>query len=436
MSTFAEHTSTSTETTTSNFFEHLPVEPPNPILGIASDCNNDPYPEKINLTIGAYRNEQGKPHVLPCMAEAWERVKIHPQYQHFEYLPQDGLSEFVELSRKFMFGESLLTQKHSQIYSMQTVAGTAAVRLGAEFLLKVSRLHSTTSPTSDRLAIGEIAIPNVTWQNHPAIMNAVGFQIKTYRYLANNGVDFDFQAMIEDLRQLVKGTIVLLHACAHNPSGCDPTPEQWQEIFQVMSEHELIAFFDNAYQGFTSGDSEQDAYAVRLFTQRAEHVPVIVACSFSKNFGLYGERLGALHVVCRDAEQAKRSAAILRAQARVLYSTCPSLGARLVATILADERLKAQWEEDCRAMAQRLGSIRMNLREKLIEHHVKGNWDHIVIQRGMFSYSGIPAEAVDKLRTEHHIYLLRDGRISLAGLNSSNIDRFAHCCALVLGTNN
>lgn len=412
--------------TSTAFFANLPLEPPNPILGIANDCNNDPYPDKINLTIGAYRNDHGKPHVLPCMTEAWERVKVNPQYQHFEYLPQDGLPEFVDVARTFMFGSHY---NKPCIYSMQTVAGTAAVRLGAEFLLKVSRLHAPQSNNGT-----SIAIPNVTWQNHPAIMNAVGFTVRTYRYLASNGVDFDFDSMIQDLQLLPIGTIVLLHACAHNPSGCDPSPDQWREIMSVMEQHKLIAFFDNAYQGFTSGNAEQDAYAVRLFTQRAHAIPVVVACSFSKNFGLYGERLGVLHVVCSTQEEAQRSAAILRAQARVLYSTCPSLGARLVATILTDERLKNQWEDDCRSMASRLESIRIALRKKLIDHKVKGNWDHIVKQRGMFSYTGIPAEAVDRLRADHHIYLLRDGRISLAGLNDKNIDRFAYCCAEVLGT--
>ncbi len=420
---------------TESFFANLPVEPPNPILGIANDCNNDPFTEKINLTIGAYRDEHGKPHVLPCMAKAWEMVKVNPQYQHFEYLPQDGLPEFVELAKQFMFGHNSPLLQNKQVYSVQTVAGTAAVRLGAEFLLKVSKIHQQHQSPSSSSSPVVIAIPNVTWQNHPSIMNAVGFSVRTYRYLAGNGVDFDFQAMIEDLRQLLPGTIILLHACAHNPSGCDPSPDQWREILSVVEDHQLVPFFDNAYQGFTSGNAEEDAFAVRLFASKAGKVPVVISCSFSKNFGLYGERLGCLHVVCETADEATRSAAILRAQARVLYSTCPSLGARLVSTILANAELKAQWEIDCRAMADRLGSIRTTLRQKLIDYNVKGNWDHIVVQRGMFSYTGIPADAVDRLKIEHHIYLLRDGRISLAGLNDSNIDRFAQCCAEVLGTN-
>lgn len=256
-----------------------------------------------------------------------------------------------------------------------------------------------------------------------------------------SGVAIDFPAMLEDLQSFPAGTIVLLHACAHNPTGCDPSFAQWEEIFRVVKERSLFPFFDNAYQGFTTGDSERDAEAVRLFAERDGGLNMIVACSFSKNFGLYGERVGVLHVIFAESlgekeieTERERCMAMLRAVSRTIYSTCPCQGARIVATILNDAELTAQWQSDCRAMADRLNRMRVLLKQKLEEKRVLGNWVHVTAQRGMFSFSGIKGDAVERLKRDYHIYFLKDGRISIAGLNENNIDRFAQACAEVIGT--
>lgn len=396
-----------------SFFENTPLEPPNAILGVAQECNQDPFPGKINLTIGAYRDETGKSVVLRSVRAAEEHL-FHAKTDH-EYLVQDGHLHFNQLAQELMFGRQI-----PSVFTIQAVAGTGAIRLGADFLRRI-------------LPDAVIAIPEVTWQNHPAIFGAIGFKIAHYRYLAADGCNLDFNGMLEDIRNLPPHSIVLLHSCAHNPSGCDPSEDQWRQLLQVVEENNLLPFFDNAYQGFVSGDPEADAFAVRLFAEKG--IELLAACSFSKNFGLYGERVGALHVLCRNEDEKIRTGSVLRATARLLYSTCPSFGSRIVATILGDPERKRQWLEDCHAMATRLLTVRETLFNALVEKNVKGVWGHVVQQRGMFSYSGIPGWAVKKLKEDHHIYLLNDGRISLAGLNQSNIGRVVDALVTVLGTN-
>jgi aspartate/tyrosine/aromatic aminotransferase len=427
----------------SGYFSDLPIEPPNPVLGLAAECLRDPSPHKINLTVGAYRGDNGLPFVLPSVQQAEVRIAQLPVYQHHEYLPQDGLPEFLDVARDFLFGPALAIAEQ-RVYSIQTVAGTGALRLGAEFLkLASDRLHCQCPTAAPSTAT--IAIPNVTWQNHPVIFNDAGLHVVPYRYLSASGVSFDFDAMLSDLQALSPGTILLLHACAHNPTGCDPSDEQWRAILQVVQARGLLPFFDNAYQGFVSGDPDIDAFAVRLFaaahsspassspSSTLSPLPMAVACSFSKNFGLYGERVGALHVVCPSAVEVPRVAAIVRALARPFWSTCSAHGARLVAVALREFR--AQWVVDCQGMALRVQGVRQALVDKLEAKRVRGRWDHVVTQRGMFSYSGIDAESVDRLKTEFHIYLLRDGRMSISSLNSQNMDRFVEALLSVLGTN-
>jgi aspartate/tyrosine/aromatic aminotransferase len=396
-----------------SFFHNIPFEPPNAILGVAKECADDQCKEKINLTVGAYRDEHGKPYVLPCVAQA-KHVLNSINADH-EYLVQDGYSKFVEVAQELMFGSVL-----PNAYTIQAVAGTGAVRLGADLLKKV-------------LSNAVVGMPDTTWQNHPAIFEAISMPIVTYRYLAADRCNLAFEAMLEDIKNLPPRSILLLHCCAHNPSGCDPTEVQWQQILEVVKENNLLPYFDNAYQGFVSGDPDVDAYAVRLFAEAG--CELLVASSFSKNFGLYGERIGALHVLCRNAEDRGRAAAVIRALARLLYSTCPSYGARIVAHILSDPERKQQWKHDCSGMAHRLLSVRQNLLDLMVAKNVKGSWEHIVKQRGMFSYTGIPAWAVQRLKSEYHIYMLNDGRISLAGLNSSNIVQFVDALVDILGSN-
>jgi aspartate aminotransferase len=401
-----------------SFLKDVVAVPPNIILGISNECNADPDPNKINVTIGVYRTEEGQAYVLPCVREA-EDILNEMNLNH-EYLVQDGLPEFNSSTQRFLFGEDSPLIANKQVYTIQAVAGTGAVRLGKDFV-------KTVYPDA------HFCIPDITWQNHPEILKACGLSFTTYRYLKDDGCTFNYEAMMEDISKLPPKTFVLMHACAHNPSGCDPSDEQWQGIMSVIKEKQLFPFFDNAYQGFVSGDPNQDAYAIRLFAKN--NLEMIVACSFSKNFGLYGERVGALHVVAASEEECKRSATVIRAVARTLYSTCPTFGARIVSFILSDPERRDSWRRDCGTMASRINNIRHQLYTTLVAKKVKGTWEHVIIQRGMFSYTGIKLNHVQELKTKHHVYMLTDGRISLAGLNQGNVDRFVDALVDVLGTN-
>jgi aspartate/tyrosine/aromatic aminotransferase len=402
----------------SDFFRDVRVEPPNSILGVSKECGDDKYEHKINLTIGAYRTEDGKPCVLECVKEA-EEVLFNQHLDH-EYLGQDGLPEFVSAAQKLMFGTDSSILNENRVYSIQSVAGTGSIRLAVDFMKSV--FPNTT-----------VYIPDITWPNHPYVLNAAGYKVEKYRYIDSTGTGFDFAGMLQDLKACPDRSIVLLHSCAHNPTGVDPTEDEWRELLEIFKAKSLFPFFDNAYQGFVSGDPNIDAFAVRTFVEAG--LNLIVACSFSKNFGLYGERLGCVHVVTGNADEKTAVGSQVRALARALYSTCPSYGARLVSLILNDETRNKAWHKQCYEMANRINQVRSLLFHALTERNVKGTWDHIVKQKGMFSFTGIKGDAVLRLKTEYHIYMLMDGRISLAGLNTSNIPVYADALLAILGTN-
>jgi aspartate/tyrosine/aromatic aminotransferase len=400
-------------------FSAVPLAPANPILGLAQDCQEDTFPDKINMTLGAYRSEEGSPVVLPSVRAA--EGKIMDSNMNHEYLKQDGLADFTSACQVLMFGEGASVLAKKQIFTIQSISGTGAIRLGLS-------LMKDFMPN-----IEGIYLPEVTWGNHPAMVKDVGLALNTYRYLDEAGTGLNFAGMLEDIKNIPEGHAVLLHAVAHNPTGVDPTNEDWQDLLKVVQEKKLFVMFDSAYQGFVSGNPNVDAYAVRLFADAG--VEMLVAVSFSKNFGLYGERTGCLHVVSSDDACLKSCASQLRAISRVLYSTCPSFGARIVSTILNDPASKAQWEADCKGMADRLNEVRQLLHTQLGEADVKGTWDHVIKQRGMFSYTGLSKDTVARLRSEYHIYMLTDGRISLAGLNKGNTGRFVQALKEILGTN-
>lgn len=248
----------------------------------------------------------------------------------------------------------------------------------------------------------------------------------------SSGIRLDFTGMMEDLSEIEEGSVVLFHNCAHNPSGIDPTEDQWTQILEVSLCRKFLPFFDNAYQGFVSGNPHKDAFAVRSFASAG--MEMLVACSFAKNFGLYGERVGALHFVASSSDEIPRIASQMRVISRSLYSTCPCYGARIVSYILNDKTRKLAWEAECAEMATRIHSVRSQLYDALIQNGAKGDWSHVKSQRGMFSYTGISADIVAKLRSDFHIYMLSNGRISLAGLNTKNIPRFASAIAQCVGT--
>ena len=303
--------------------------------------------------------------------------------------------------------------------SLQTISGTGAVHLGALFLAKFY-----SPPTSE----GKVVyLSNPTWANHHQIFSNVDLPIKTYPYFSAKTKGLDFDGMIKSLEDATEGSIIVLHACAHNPTGVDPTKEQWKEIAALMKRKALLPFFDCAYQGFASGDLNKDAWAVRHFVEQG--FELVVAQSYAKNFGLYGERAGCFHFVTGPASDAKETAVRVGSQLAILQrseiSNPPAFGARVASLILNDEKLFAGWEENLREMSGRIISMRTALREKLESMKTPGTWKHITEQIGMFSFTGLTEKQVLKMREDAHVYMTKNGRISMAGLNTNNVDYFA-----------
>jgi len=303
--------------------------------------------------------------------------------------------------------------------SLQTISGTGAVHLGALFLAKFYN-----PPTSE----GKVVyLSNPTWANHHQIFSNVELPIKTYPYFSAKTKGLDFDGMIKSLEDATEGSIIVLHACAHNPTGVDPTKEQWKEIAALMKRKALFPFFDCAYQGFASGDLNKDAWAVRHFVEQG--FELVVAQSYAKNFGLYGERAGCFHFVTGPASDAKETAVRVGSQLAILQrseiSNPPAFGARVASLILNDEKLFAEWEENLREMSGRIISMRTALREKLESMETPGTWKHITDQIGMFSFTGLNEKQVLKMREDAHVYMTKNGRISMAGLNTNNVDYFA-----------
>ena len=263
-------------------------------------------------------------------------------------------------------------------------------------------------------------LPNPSWGNHANIFKNAGLDVRAYRYLDDKGVGFDYDGMIADLNAAPDGSAVLLHACAHNPTGVDPTPDQWKGICATLKARPgLAVFFDSAYQGFASGDAEADAFAMRHFVE--EGVNFALAQSFAKNFGLYGERVGVLSMVCSDKEEAARVLSQFKIVVRAMYSNPPIHGARIVAAVLGDPALEAQWRTECKTMADRIIAMRSALQEAIIAAGSTKDWAHVTSQIGMFCYSGLNKEQVERLMNEYHIYITKDGRISMAGITTSNV---------------
>lgn len=334
------------------------------------------------------------------------------KYKDKEYAGIAGLPEFTKVSAELAFGAGnpVLANKHVAI--VQSLSGTGALRLGGEFLSRFYPGNRT------------ILLPTPTWGNHGPIFKDSRLSIGSYRYFNPKTNGLDLAGMLEDLKAAPHGSVVLLHACAHNPTGVDPTAEQWKEIAAVCKERGLFPFFDMAYQGFASGKPDKDADAVRHFVANGHSI--LLAQSYAKNFGLYGERVGALSVVCADAKEAEAVTSQLKIIIRPMYSNPPIHGARLVSTILQSPELTQLWAQEVDHMAQRIISMRTKLRSLLEQKHRSAlPWNHITDQIGMFCYTGLKADQVERLTKEHHIYLTKDGRISIAGITDNNVEHLA-----------
>ena len=395
-----------------SLFERVELAPADPILGVGEAYTRDERPEKVNLGVGVYLDEMGRIPLLECVARAEERlVAAHKPHT---YLPIDGLPGYVTTVRELVFGADSPAVVEGRVVTVQSLGGTGALKLGADFI-------RTLTPDAT------VLIPDPSWENHRAIFTRAGFTVETYRYhdAAARGIDVD--GLIEDLEAAAPGTVVVLHACCHNPTGYDLTPEQWTKVIETITSGGLIPFLDMAYQGFGDGVVEDGAVITRF--AETNH-PMFVSTSFSKSFGLYGERIGALHVVSADADEAARVRSQVKVCVRTNYSNPATHGAAIVAEVLGSVQERALWEQELGHMRNRIKKLRGQLVKQLREAGVE-DMDFIAQQVGMFSYSGLTREQMVRLREEHAIYGTDAGRMCVAALNDQNLPRVAAAIAAV-----
>ncbi|PLB39420.1 aspartate aminotransferase [Aspergillus candidus] len=394
----------------------VPSAPEDPLFGLAQAFRQDPSDKKVDLVIGAYRDDHAKPWVLPVVKKADNLVRNDPALNH-EYLPIKGLADYDSAAQKLMIGADSPAIRENRVCTFQTISGTGAVHLGALFLAK---FH----PQSPR---PKLYLSNPTWANHHQIFTNVGLTLANYPYFDPKTKGLDFTGMLSALDSAPSGSIILLHACAHNPTGVDLTQDQWKQVAAVMRSRRLFPFFDCAYQGFASGDLVRDAWAVRYFIDQG--FELCVAQSFAKNFGLYGQRTGAFHFVSAPGADAPAATTHVASQLAILQrseiSNPPAYGARIVSRVLNDPALFAEWEGDLRTMSGRIADMRRGLRQRLEAKGTPGSWTHITDQIGMFSFTGLTEPQVKLLREKWHVYMTKNGRISMAGLNTHNLDYFA-----------
>jgi aspartate aminotransferase len=399
-----------TQIRNSGWWSNVEMGPPDAILGVTEAFKKDTNPKKINLGVGAYRDDNGKPFVLPSVREA-EKVIYEAKMDH-EYAGIIGLPDFCKEAASLAFGAENPVLKEKLNVTTQAISGTGALRVGAAVFSKWFAPSKT------------FYVPTPTWGNHMPIFKHSGLDVKSYRYYKPETCGFDFEGAMEDIKNIPEGSVILLHACAHNPTGVDPKPEQWKEMCAAIKQRNVFPFFDMAYQGFASGNVDNDAFAVRHFV--SEGLNVALAQSFAKNMGLYGERAGAFTITCKATEEAERLMSQVKILIRPMYSNPPVHGARIVQTILGNAQLKKQWLGDVKLMADRIISMRQKLKDGLAREGSSLNWQHITDQIGMFCYTGLKPDQVERMIKEFSVYLTKDGRISVAGVSSNNVDYLAH----------
>jgi aromatic-amino-acid transaminase len=396
-----------------SLFAAVELAPRDPILGLNEQFNADPNPTKVNLGVGVYTDENGKLPLLACVAAAERQLMEAPKPRG--YLPIDGIAAYDKAVQGLVFGADSDVVKQGRVATVQALGGTGGLKVGADFL---KRLHPQA----------KVLISDPSWENHRALFTQAGFPVEQYPYYdaATRGVAFD--AMIAKLAASAAGTIVVLHACCHNPTGCDLSPAQWEAVIAAVKKHELVPFIDMAYQGFGFGIAE-DGAVVRQFLDSG--LDFFVSTSFSKSFSLYGERVGALSVVCSSKDEASRVLSQLKIVIRTNYSNPPTHGAQVVATVLTTPALRSQWEGELTGMRERIKRMRRALVDHLVDAGVKGDLGYIVSQNGMFSYSGLGADQMLRLRTEFGVYGVDSGRICVAALNDGNLAYVAKAIAAV-----
>lgn len=395
-------------------FEQITQAPPDPIIGLTEAFNADPNPQKVNLGVGVYQDARGKVPVLKAVREA--EARHYEQEATKTYLPIDGLAAYNKEVQKLLFGADSQVIAEGRAVTVQGLGGTGSLKIGADFLRRF-------------LPDSELWISNPSWENHRMLFEAAGFKVNQYPYYDAATHGLNFGAMIDALRSLPARSIVVLHACCHNPTGVDLNKEQWRQVVEACQTAALVPFIDFAYQGF--GESiNADAFAVRAFAEA--DVPCLIANSFSKSFGLYRERVGALTLLTASGEESKRVLSQVKRVIRTNYSSPPSHGAQLVTMILTDAELRGQWEAELAEMRERIQQMRERFVDSLREKGVEQDFSFIKNQRGMFSYSGLSPEAVKRLREEYSLYIVGSGRICLAAMNEKNIGAICEAVAEVL----
>ena len=394
----------------------FPVEmaPHDPILGLNETFNADTRAEKVNLGVGVYYDEAGKLPLLRAVQAAEEaRVAEHAPRG---YLPIDGLAAYDRAVQELLFGADSSVMSDGRLITAQSLGGTGALKLGADFLYRL---------TGKRL----VAISDPSWENHRSLFEAAGYEVVAYPYYNPENHGLNLAGMLEGIEALPEGSVVLLHACCHNPTGVDLGLADWARVIDIIQRRNHVPFLDIAYQGFGE-NLQDDALAVRLFAESG--IPFLVASSFSKSFSLYGERVGALTLVTCDADENARVLSQLKRVIRTNYSNPPTHGAKVVSTVLNNPELFTLWEDELAEMRERIRCMRKALAEKLRAAGVEGDVDFIQRQRGMFSYSGLSKEQVKRLADEFGIYAVSSGRICVAALNMSNVDYVANAMATVM----
>ena len=397
-----------------NLFSSVQLAPKDPIFGLTEAYTADQRPGKVNLGVGVYYTDEGKVPLLRAVLEAEKEVvaKEAPR----AYIPIEGPNPYNSAVQNLLFGKDSALIQAGRVVTAECLGGTGALRVGGDF---VKRLEPTA----------KAAISSPSWENHRGIFEAAGYDVLEYTYFdpKTRGVDFD--GMVKSLESFPAKTLVILHACCHNPTGADLTKDQWQTIISICQQKKLIPFLDIAYQGFADG-IEEDGAAVRMFADSG--MSFFVSSSFSKSFSLYGERVGALSIVTQSKEESTRVLSQLKRVIRTNYSNPPTHGAAIVATVLNSPKLRQMWEDELAQMRDRIKSMRQGLKEKLAAAGVSQDFSFIEAQRGMFSYSGLTSDQVAKLQEQDGIYALSTGRICVAALNTKNIDRVAQAIARVL----
>ena len=386
-----------------SLFDAVEMAPRDPILGLNEQFSSDPRPDKVNLGVGVYFDEKGKLPLLACVAQAEQALVAAGKPRG--YLPIDGIAAYDTAVQTLVFGASSGAVSGGRVATVQALGGTGGLKIGADFLRQLN-------PSS------KVLISDPSWENHRALFTRAGFQVDTYPYYdaATRGVRF--ADMLAALRAAAPGTVVVLHACCHNPTGCDLEPAQWTQVVEAVKAKGLVAFLDMAYQGFGDGIAE-DGAVVQQFL--GADIDFFVATSFSKSFSLYGERVGALSAVCASVDEAARVLSQLKIVVRTNYSNPPTHGAQIVATVLTTPALRTQWEQELAGMRLRIREMRHALAAGLRAAGVTQDLDYITRQKGMFSYSGLGREQMQRLRSEFGVYGVDSGRICVAALNRDNL---------------